>query len=87
MSSLENELGHDSWSPADPAPCDNCGDGSGWNYVDMKDVKTGRVKWVWFACADCNDDGLKPKPDVCSTCHRREEVCWCQKEKYDGKHA
>lgn len=36
-------------------PCDTC-NGSAWFWWE-----TARV---WVACADCNDDGLAPKPKV-----------------------
>lgn len=79
--SLESELGYDSWSPADPAPCDNCGDGCGWHHEQMR-TPEGKPHMVWFACADCNDDEVKPKPEVCEECGRREEICICPKERY-----
>ena len=48
--------------------CDNCGDGKGWH----------RFSGTWAACADCNDDGKKPKPDFCEGCGETEPFCWCE---------
>jgi len=52
--------------------CSNCGDDSGWTiwhthtwpdgipHIRDEDATVEVV--VWVACADCNDDELKPKP-------------------------
>lgn len=58
--------------------CDNCGDDSGWTPVPMMRFEDGATEWVWFACADCNDDGVKPKPDVCEACGHKEVDCECE---------
>jgi hypothetical protein len=52
-------------------PCDNCGDGSGWARTRIG----GETHWG--ACADCNDDGEKPKPPYCSRCDETFPFCHC----------
>lgn len=53
--------------------CGNCGDGSGWQVWRPN----GGRGFVWVACADCNDDGKKPKPDLCEGCGETEPFCLC----------
>jgi hypothetical protein len=57
--------------------CSNCGDNSGWTLWFPRDAKTGRIMRVWAACADCNDDQLKPKPDCCEGCGEKATECAC----------
>lgn len=59
------------------ATCGNCGDGSGWHAWYPVHVDTGQRKLVWVACADCNDDAQKPKPDLCESCGLTEPFCEC----------
>ena len=60
--------------------CDNCGDDSGWHAWYPLNLKTRRRDLVWSACADCNDDGLKPKPELCESCGYTEPFCECRQE-------
>jgi hypothetical protein len=54
----KHKLGHNS------ADCPVCPDGTGWTLWHTKDFKTGVPMSVWVACADCNDDARRPKPEV-----------------------
>ncbi len=64
------------WRSLGP-PCGNCGDNSGWHAWYPKHLlERGEPKrLVWVACADCNDDGLKPKPKLCSVCGYTKPFC------------
>lgn len=66
------------------AKCDNCGDGCGWHIVPMHEAKTGKLVYVWSACADCNDDGLKPKPELCEGCGETPAFCQCASTPLDS---
>ena len=57
--------------------CGNCGDGSGWHIWPTYESPSGKFIYVWVACADCNDDGLKPKPDLCEGCGQTPAFCEC----------
>lgn len=56
--------------------CGNCGDGKGWHIWRPRSHPEG----VWFACADCNDNAEKPKPDLCEGCGETEPFCECELE-------
>lgn len=56
--------------------CGNCGDGRGW-HVWRPTLPNGQRGFVWVACADCNDDGAKPKPDLCEGCGETQPFCHC----------
>lgn len=60
--------------------CGNCGDGSGWSVWRPLSVDRKRREFVWVACADCNDDAAKPKPDLCEGCGDTEPFCLCPVE-------
>ena len=53
--------------------CDNCGDGCGWHFITLGNER------IWSACADCNDDGKKPRPDLCEGCGDTEAFCHCER--------
>ena len=61
-------------SPTDNACC------SGWSVWRPVNAQTGKREFVWVACADCNDDALKPKPDLCEGCGETADFCPCEKE-------
>lgn len=52
--------------------CGNCGDGSGWARIALD---TGSD---WGACSECNVDGQKPKPPLCTRCRETFPFCGCQ---------
>jgi hypothetical protein len=67
--------------------CENCGDNSGWT-LWYTEIFNGRLQsgypgypvCVFVACADCNDDGLKPYPapwPVCKCCEQSLSFCRC----------
>ena len=58
--------------------CANCGDGSGWSIWRPRSVEGCPTAGVWVACADCNDDGQKPKPDLCDGCGNTRPFCVCE---------
>ena len=60
--------------------CDNCGDGSGWIAWYPFVIAEQRRRLVWAGCADCNDDGLKPKPELCEGCGYTKPFCCCVEE-------
>lgn len=64
--------------------CGNCGDDSGWTIWWPFDLKLGRRVRIWAACADCNDDGKKPKPDCCEGCGEKATECMCVREQLEG---
>ncbi len=58
--------------------CGNCGDGSGWHVWRPKPLPGQRGPLLeWCACADCNDDMQKPKPDLCEGCGETPGDCGC----------
>ena len=57
--------------------CGNCGDGCGWHAWRPLDPRTHRRVLAWVACADCNDDGEKPQPDLCEGCGDTPAFCLC----------
>ncbi len=67
--------------------CGNCGDGSGWT-VWRTEVfngcqRPGYPVAVFVACADCNDDQLKPYPapwPICLVCE--ESIQFCNNEQH-----
>jgi hypothetical protein len=68
--------------------CDNCGDGSGWTVWRTR-IYGGELRdfALFVACADCNDDQLKPYPTPWPVCHRCEEsaqFCTCLREQLEG---
>lgn len=74
----------------DVPPCDNCGDGSGWTVWKTQIYDSNGALWpvsLFVACADCNDDGLKPFPapwPVCSICEESLQICACLREQLEG---
>jgi hypothetical protein len=67
----------------DYALCENCLDGSGWT-VWKTQIHDGHGRYfpvtMFVACADCNDDGLKPYPapwPVCLACEESKQFCRC----------
>jgi hypothetical protein len=60
--------------------CGNCGDDSGWTIWHMRDYTSQKPVRVWAACADCNDDQRKPKPDCCEGCGEKATECTCTRE-------
>jgi hypothetical protein len=56
--------------------CGNCG-GPGWHALYPLNLAIGERKLVWSACADCNDDGNMPKPELCEGCGETEPFCGC----------
>lgn len=64
--------------------CGNCGDGSGWlAWYPRHLLEPGQpVRLEWVACADCNDDAAKPKPELCEGCGFTEPECLCPKRSY-----
>lgn len=54
-------------------PCANCGDASGWARVRINGLDE------WAACADCNDEGAKPKPAFCLKCSETFPFCRCRR--------
>ena len=44
--------------------CDVCDDGSGWLMFGYGRWNKQTLEIPFAACADCNDDALKPKPKV-----------------------
>lgn len=74
--------------------CGNCGDGSGWTVWHTRTWPPGvpHVRnedamipvRVWVACADCNDDQLKPKPECCEGCGEKSAECVCIREQLEG---
>jgi hypothetical protein len=67
--------------------CGNCGDDSGWliwhtfawpvGVPHLRNEDATVPVRVWAACADCNDDGLKPKPECCEGCGEKLNECCC----------
>jgi hypothetical protein len=59
--------------------CENCGDGSGWSVWRTRELPGNKPVLVWAACADCNDDGDKPKPEMnfCEGCGEWWNFCTC----------
>ena len=59
--------------------CGNCGDGSGWIAWRPKHLlEPGQPRHLeWVACADCNDDAGKPKPELCEGCGQTQPFCVC----------
>jgi hypothetical protein len=57
-----------------------CGDGSGWIVWRPRRLNGRGRDFVWAACADCNDDGLKPKPplEICEGCGETALFCGCR---------
>lgn len=64
--------------------CGNCGDGCGWHIWWTHELPSGKGVYVWSACADCNDDGLKPKPELCEGCGDTPAFCRCIREQLEG---
>ncbi len=62
--------------------CGNCGDGLGWHAWYPIAMATGQRELVWVACADCNDDASKPKPELCA-CGYTKPFCICKALKRD----
>lgn len=69
---------------ADSPACINCGDGCGWVAWYPYDLVEQKRRLVWAACADCNDDEAKPKPDpalaLCEACGQTRPYCECEHE-------
>jgi hypothetical protein len=66
---------------SESAPCGNCGDGCGWSIWFTREMPSGKPVYVWAACADCNDDALKPKPELCEGCAETPAFCRCEKSR------
>ena len=71
--------------------CGNCGDGSGWTVWRTAILGEFGVPsfpvCVFVACADCNDDGIKPYPapwPVCKRCEESMQFCICLREQLEG---
>lgn len=75
----------------DREPCGNCGDDSGWTVWQTAILDNGQPPGhpvsMFVACADCNDDGLKPYPapwPVCKICGESLQICGCLREQLEG---